>query len=110
MNDTPRTNVVAKYHGPTVDLCRQLERELAQARSEYQWAMQRAAPTEPVGLVVALRCLANGYPEDIFPPLTDQEREQHGALISRAAAAQARHMAQLLTKAADMIDGLTRQR
>ena len=58
-------------------------------------------------LVETLRAFAQAYPLDVFPPITDEERERLGAgLISRASAGMARHIGSFFTDAADRIEEL----
>lgn len=53
-----------------------------------------------------LRMLAIAYPESMFEPLTDAERNEHSSLVSRAAAAMGRHFGPKFTLCADTIDQL----
>jgi len=64
------------------------------------------APSEPVSdLVKRLRGFAQAYPEDMFPPLTEEERGQLGGeIISRASAEMGRHFAKFATEAADALE------
>lgn len=57
-------------------------------------------------LAERLRACAMAYPEEMFPPLTDDDRRSHGVLVSRAAAAMGRHFAPLFTGAAGAIERL----
>lgn len=56
-----------------------------------------------------LRSLANAYPEDIFPRLTEDEREGNELLLSAAAAEMGRHFSSVFSEAADRIDELEAQ-
>ena len=55
-------------------------------------------------LVTELRDFARAYPEDIFTPLTDEEREKYGSIITRTAAQTGRHFAPWFLKAAEALD------
>lgn len=57
-------------------------------------------------LAERLRACAMAYPEEMFPPLTDDDRRNHGVLVSRAAAAMGRHFAPLFTSAAGELERL----
>lgn len=58
-------------------------------------------------LVETLRAFAQAYPVDVFPPITDEERERLGpGLISRASAGMVRHLSSFFTDAADRIEAL----
>lgn len=56
--------------------------------------------------VLRLRSIANAYPEDIFGPVTDDERREHASLITRNSAAMGRHLGKFLAQAADEIERL----
>ena len=43
---------------------------------------------------------AEAYPEDVFGPITDDERKFYASIIQRAAAQMGRHMAPMLREAA----------
>lgn len=57
-----------------------------------------------------LRDAAQAYPEDVFPPVTDEDREKCGFAVTRAAAAMGRHFSPMLTATADRIAELESQR
>ena len=80
----------------------------------YMCHCTASAPVEPQGtlddhpheeLINRLRQTAEAYPEDIFTPLTDEDRKAHGTLISRASAGMGRHFSKLFTAAADALEG-----
>lgn len=53
-----------------------------------------------------LESFTKAYPEDIFGPVTDKEREEHGSLITRNSAAMGRHCAKFMGEAAAMLRSL----
>ena len=53
-----------------------------------------------------LRDVAAAYPEDIFPPFTDEERKANSMVISRASGNMGRFLSRHMTEAADTIDTL----
>lgn len=55
-------------------------------------------------LVERLRQTAEAYPADVFGDVTDADRQEHGAVVQRAAAHMGRHMAPLLREAADALE------
>lgn len=72
-----------------------------------RWRIQ----TYPSGLVDfelvdTLRSFGQAYPEDMFGPVTDAERKEHGSLITRTSAGMGRHCAKFMAQAADMIERL----
>src|ERR1700674_4621018 len=67
------------------------------------------APSDDVELCARLRSFGVAYPENVFGPVTDDEREQHGNLITRNSAAMGRHCAKFMSEAADRIEALCKQ-
>ena len=61
-------------------------------------------PNERKALIRELREFARAYPEEIFTPFTDAEREQYAAVITRASGAMGRHLAPWLLSAAKALD------
>jgi hypothetical protein len=57
-------------------------------------------------VVARLRDCARAYPDDVFLPLTDEDRAREPVLIMRAFAQMCRHFSSLFTQAADLIDTL----
>jgi hypothetical protein len=57
-------------------------------------------------LVERLRSLADAYPADVFPPVTDEDRANQPSLVTRASASMGRHFAPTFTEAADEIERL----
>lgn len=55
-------------------------------------------------LIHELRQFAQAYPEDIFTPLTDAEREGNDLIITKASAGMGRHCAKWFIKAADALE------
>ncbi len=54
-----------------------------------------------------MRSIAQAYPEDIFPPLTEAEVKGHSAIVSRASASMGRHFAKILKGMADDLERVT---
>lgn len=57
-------------------------------------------------MVRVLRRWSEAYPEDIFPPVTQEDRDNHPGVVTRAAAQMGRHMAKFMSEAADCIEKL----
>jgi hypothetical protein len=54
-----------------------------------------------------LRAMAEAYPEDVFSPLTDADREAHPDIIQRASAGMGRHLSKRLAELADQLESIT---
>ena len=59
-------------------------------------------------LVHTLRSFGLAYPEDMFGPVSEDERLLYGNLITRNSAAMGRHCAKFMAQAADMIEALSK--
>lgn len=55
-------------------------------------------------LIRTLRSFSEAYPEEVFTPLTDEDRKLHGILITRASAGMGRHCAKFMREAADALE------
>lgn len=60
-------------------------------------------------LVRRLRDVASAYPEDIFPPFTDDERRENSVIISRASGNMGRFLSKPMLEAAARIEALEAQ-
>jgi hypothetical protein len=62
-----------------------------------------AGSGEVSSLIERLESTARAYPEDVFTPLTDEQKKTYGWVVQAASAGMGRHMAPLLLEAAALL-------